>query len=205
MSARTALLLGMTPQPRIFDEDYLPAAPAPSPAPKPRAPRRARIQNLAPQGPITVGKELSARQKKFIDLYCSGHSPRMAALGAGYAPKSARTHGYHLLKQNTLVAAAVARRLGKGPDAPPVYTAKEASAEIDELIEFAKQTNNPNAYAQGIRLRMALHGLGEPDRAVLAGGFTLHVFGLAMPTAGSAYPTRPAEGNTPSTYERPPQ
>jgi hypothetical protein len=67
-------------------------------------------------------------------------------------------------------------------DDSATYTVKEAVEEIEQLIKFARQTGNANAYSQALKQKQALYGLGEKDKAE-ASGFVLHINGLATPNA----------------------
>ena len=50
-------------------------------------------------GKAKGSQPLTAQQQRFVDAYLATHSGRLAALDAGYSPKSAATQACHLLNR----------------------------------------------------------------------------------------------------------
>jgi phage terminase small subunit len=130
----------------------------------------------------TRTKPLTSQQVKFVELYCNGANATQAAIGAGFAPQAAHTRGWKLLEMDQIKEAVedYRKKVARALDDSATYTVKEAVEEIEQLIKFARQTGNANAYSQALKQKQALYGLGEKDKAE-ANNFQINITGLAAP------------------------
>jgi phage terminase small subunit len=131
----------------------------------------------------TRTKPLTSQQVKFVELYCNGANATQAAIGAGFAPQAAHTRGWKLLEMDQIKEAVedYRKKVARALDDSATYTVKEAVEEIEQLIKFARQTGNANAYSQALKQKQALYGLGEKDKGSDAAGFQINIVGLSSP------------------------
>lgn len=121
-------------------------------------------------------KLLSPRQLAFCSHYVAGKSARDAARLAGYAAGYVR-HA-DKITSNPKIAAEIARHRETLREKTG-YDAAAAMAELDRSILFARETENANALAKLIELKMKLHGLlieRIDQRGV--GNFSINISGI---------------------------
>ena len=113
---------------------------------------------------------LTPRRARFVAEYMRDLNAAQAALRAGYAPKSARNYGKHLLHQP-----AVAREIARRMDAEERRSAIRADRVLDELIRVAFSDVRKYVTCENGRLALVKRDDLAPDdtaavMAVSAGG-----------------------------------
>jgi hypothetical protein len=128
-----------------------------------------------------VGKNLNTplkpREAKFIAEYLKDSNGSRAAIASGYSGNSAAQEAYRLLHENPGVMAAIAEAR-KGLKELGIYNLEKAMKEADDVIAFAKETENANAYAKAFELKAKLNGLLVEKHDVRTSGFVLQISGI---------------------------
>lgn len=128
--------------------------------------------------PKITKDEALRRRQKFAEHYAvSGNAAQSAREALGIHRKSAHCAGAQLAKE-PIVASAVLE--GKKLAMEKVgYTVERAMTEAQEAIDFAKITENANAYVKAVELRAKLSGLLEQKNPLgLAAGFQVLMVGV---------------------------
>lgn len=100
---------------------------------------------------------LPLRIANFVREYVKDGNGKQAALRAGYAPSCAKTRAWQLLKDERVKTAVAAARTAIAERT--CYDADQAMAELQDGMQFAKQTNNATALARMIELRARITGV----------------------------------------------
>ncbi len=124
-----------------------------------------------------ASKELTPVQAKFVAEYLKHGDGAAAARASGYTGKSPKSKAYQLLHtcENVKSAIADARKAlvtqGK-------YNLIKAMEEADDVIAFAKEHKNPNAYVKAVELKAKLNGLLIERHDMKMTGFHVSVAGI---------------------------
>lgn len=120
---------------------------------------------------------LKPRERKFVEEYLKhGHS-KQAALAAGFPERRASTWGSELVRHHTEVKAALAEARSKSVTAA-AYNIQAAMSEADSAIQFARETENANAYVKAVELKSKLNGLLIEKHQHQVANFQLNVEGI---------------------------
>ncbi|WP_119462932.1 terminase small subunit [Rhodospirillaceae bacterium SYSU D60014] len=113
----------------------------------------------------------------FAAHYLKGGSASAAARAIGYAPASARKTASRLLKDPTVQE--MIEKARSELQARASYSADSAMKELDQAMDFARETGNATALARVIELRAKLAGLmvERVDQRQL-GGFQVRIIGV---------------------------
>ncbi len=125
---------------------------------------------------------LTPKKEAFALEYIRTGAAKASAIAAGYSPKSAQSAAGRLLQDPHVKSFLDAAR--ERSVAVAQYTASAAMRELDNVIAFAMKTNNANAYAKAVELKMKQSGLliDRTDMRVL-GGFKIEIAGINDPAA----------------------
>lgn len=104
-------------------------------------------------GPLAFNPQ----QLIFIEKYLEHGNGTLAAEQAGYTKSNASGQAYALLQIPKIKEAI--KNGQKASQARMSYGLDQAMQEAQECIDFAKQTDNANAYAKAVELRAKLNGL----------------------------------------------
>jgi hypothetical protein len=125
-------------------------------------------------------KQMTPRQAKFVAEYLKGKSGAEAARAAGYSPGAARTRAHEFLNEHPLTMAAVAQaREALRTEAN--FNAENAMRELNDAMEFARQTKNATALARCIELRAKLSGLLDVKDKGPTAAFQINISGIDTP------------------------
>lgn len=120
---------------------------------------------------------MKPRERKFVEEFLKhGHQTR-AALAAGYAKSRAQSDGSNLVRKNEEVKAALAEARNKSVAAAS-YNIQAAMEEADQAIQFARETENANAYVKAVELKSKLNGLLIEKHQHQVANFQLNVEGI---------------------------
>jgi hypothetical protein len=127
----------------------------------PGRPRGSREDYALTQEPDDLAEALEPlrihRQREFVRRYLEGMSAGDAFLAAGYKTRNRpSTNASHLLKQPHIQAAVAAGRAALTKRSE--WTFARTSKELENGIEFARQTKNATALMRGLELLGKLHG-----------------------------------------------
>lgn len=101
--------------------------------------------------------ELGPRHQKFVASVLSGNDGKASAISAGYAPSAAAVRAHRLLRRPQIAAVmALAKRELAEVNS---FNVERAMVELDDAINFAKESKQANALVKAIELRARLHGL----------------------------------------------
>jgi phage terminase small subunit len=103
-------------------------------------------------------RELTPKQRRFIAAYQTGVSATQAAIDAGYSPKSAKHAAHALLHDNKAVKGEL-QRIGDKLAKAAEYSGQKCMAELDEALQFARDTKQANAFVKAVELRARLANL----------------------------------------------
>ena len=128
--------------------------------------------------------KLNPRQERFVAEYLKDGNASRAAVAAGYSPKAAKDRGWNLLHESPAVmnALEIAR---KEVAEKSKYNLEKAMNEAQEAIDFAKQTENANAYVKAVELRSKLNGLLIEKHDVRTVGFSINILGVSNSNEGN--------------------
>lgn len=123
---------------------------------------------------------LNPQQQLFIQDYLIHGNGARAARTAGYSERNSAHQAAFMLKTPRIKKAIEEGQ--KASQARMSYGLDEAMREAEDCINFAKQTDNANAYAKAIELRMRLNGLIIDKHDVRSlGNFKLVIEGVRDP------------------------
>jgi phage terminase small subunit len=134
-------------------------------------------------------KPLNPAHAKFVAEYLKDGNASRAAEAIGYSPKNPRQGGYKLLQLPEIQAAIDETR--KKIQAKAGYNLERAMTEAEEAIEFARQTDNANAYVKAVELRSKLNGLLVEKVDVRQSGFVLNIAAFGQPAQALPAPEGP--------------
>lgn len=120
---------------------------------------------------------LTERQAKFVAEYCKHGIVQTAALAAGFPKSTASQYGARLMRESPAVMAAIAAHR-KDLQAQGKYNLENAMKEADEAIEFARETENANAYVKALELKSKLNGLLVEKHDHRVASFRLNIGGI---------------------------
>lgn len=120
------------------------------------------------------------RKYKFIERYAAHGQAKRAALECGWSEEYAQSASARLLRDPEVKDAL--NEIRKNAMVKAEYTVETAMAEANAAIEFAKETENANAYVKAVELRSKLSGL-LVDKIDLrqAIGFSIQIIGVGAP------------------------
>lgn len=113
-------------------------------------------------------EKLNPRHAKLVEERMKGKTVEDAAQAAGIS----RTHGSRILN-NSPAAKKAMETAQKAVQAKINYGLETAMNEAKDAIEFAKRTDNANAYVKAVELRSKLNGLLVEKHDVRQVGFSL--------------------------------
>lgn len=120
------------------------------------------------------------REAQFVKNILSGVQPGEAYARAGYQNKNPSTGAKIMQCQNPRVIQAL--KFGRRELAMTTgYTALAAVKELNETIDFAKQTENATAMARAVELKMKLMGLLVERHEVKQANFNISIGGIDDP------------------------
>lgn len=153
-------------------------------------PKTPRLPSDPPKGPII----LTGRQQLFVKHYLTTGNGKEAAELAGYKKTNCAHMAYCLLNENPLVLKAIEegrksvfKKLG--------YGLEQMMEETADAIEFARKTENANAWVKALELRAKLHGLIDKHDARNQAAFQINIMGLGPNLP--AVPQLPVYSSTP--------
>lgn len=139
--------------------------------PKPKRPRKKHE---------TVPHMLTPLQLRFVENFISGMNVTQSAIAAGYSPNSAHVKGSENLKiprirrmveearqQSTQILVERA-----------TYTAESAIRELDDAINFAKETSNAAAWVRAVETKAKVAGLLQDKSQSATAAFAINIVGL---------------------------
>lgn len=122
-------------------------------------------------------KKLTPQQAKFVAEYLRHGEGKAAAIAAGYSEHSAASQASVMLSTNEAVKEAIAAARNT-LIAEGTYNLKTAMKEAEDAMQFAKDTDNANAYTKAVELRAKLNGLLIEKHAHTMVGFSVNVGGI---------------------------
>jgi phage terminase small subunit len=130
-------------------------------------------------------KNLTPRQMKFVAAYISGKGGAESARFSGYSPANARGRAYELLNENKTVMAAIAEAQEQ-VRREANFSAEKAMDELNQAMQFARETKNATALARCIELRAKLAGLLDTkDKGGPTAAFQININGIESPEPGA--------------------
>lgn len=132
---------------------------------------------------------LKEQHKKFVEEYLKTGDGANSARAAGYTDANAARHAYQLTHKNKAVMDAIKAGRERFTN-KCAYGLAEAMKEAADAIEFAKETNNANAYVKAVELRSKINGLiiDKHDVRNLS-NFSINIVGLPGQQPQEALPT----------------
>lgn len=125
---------------------------------------------------MSTGKGLNPKQRAFIKNYVTHGSALRAAKEAGYSIKSSSDAAFRLLRNKQVKQMIEEARIVSVKETG--YTLAKAMEEAKDVMDFAKETENANAYAKAVELRSKLNGLLVEKHDVRQVGFHVNVGGI---------------------------
>jgi hypothetical protein len=129
----------------------------------------------------------------FAEHYLKNGSASAAARAIGYAPLSSRKAGSRLLRDPTVQE--MIEKARSEMQARATYSAELAMKELDQAMDFSRETGNATALARCVELKAKLAGLMvERIDQRQVGGFQVRIIGIddappaALRTIDSAPP-----------------
>lgn len=129
-------------------------------------------------------------QAKFVAEYLRHSNGKAAAIAAGYSEDRAASTASELLAKHPAVIEAVSAAR-KSLVAEGTYNLKMAMDEAKAAMDFAKETENANAYTKAVELRSKLNGLLIEKHAHTMVGFHVSVGGIDF-SKRDGIPSEPA-------------
>ena len=127
-----------------------------------------------------IMQSLPPRKARFVKAYLVSGVGTVAYKEAGYSGNFASNNAIKLLKDKKVAQAVAAGKAELAKEAK--YDQQKAIAELDDAMQFARDTNNAGALAKCIELKTKLTGLliDRSEHAHL-GQFQVLIGGIASP------------------------
>lgn len=135
-----------------------------------------RARHKLPARGKAFQKPLNIREMKFVKGLIAGKSQTLSALEAGYPKSRAGTDGSELMKDPRIIAELASVRAEIRREAH--YDLRAAMMEADEAIQFARETENANAYVKACELKSKLNGLLIEKHQHQVASFSLNIGGI---------------------------
>lgn len=127
-------------------------------------------------------RKINPRQQKFVEEYLRHGNARNAATAAGYSPKSAKDLATKFVVQEKSPAVTQALNEARAKSITlAAYNADVAMTECEDAIQFARETENANAYVKAVELKSKLKGLLVEKLDVRQVGFQIQISGIDGP------------------------
>lgn len=124
---------------------------------------------------------LKPRQLKFVEEYLrNGNNGAQAYMRAYETAAGDVTSRASRLLNHPAVKAELAKRQDK-IRGETEYTVRKGMEELDEAMQFARETDNATAYVKAVELRGKLNGLYVEKHEHFGNGLTLQIGGIAPP------------------------
>jgi hypothetical protein len=147
--------------------------------------------------PRTPTDTLSAKEQIFVATFAKTGNVTQSLTAAGYSTISGI--GTDILRRPHVKAAIEAARLKVQNKI--AYGLERAMTEAEEAIEFARQTDNANAYVKAVELRSKLNGLLVEKVDVRQSGFVLNIAAFGQPAQALPVPEGPPAIDVTPTQE----
>lgn len=138
-------------------------------------------------------RELTPRQMVFVENYLRTNDAKSAAIAAGFAPKSAAERAHKLLHSVPAVMAAV-NKARNAVAKKSEYNLERLMDELNDGMDFARETSNATALARFTELKAKAMGLLiERIDQRQVGSFEINITGIDKPKAAEPIDITPPE------------